>query len=303
MDQLKAMKAFISIVEQGSLTAAAEEIHCSPSAMARILTKLEQKLGLRLINRTTRTISLTDEGEEYLVWCKHILGEVERMNSSLEALTQNISGHLKISAPIEFGNLYVAPLVNEYLKKYPDVVIQLNLSDHLEDLVQRHFDLAIRIGHLPDSSLIATKIGYTQLVYCVSPDFICKNNHIQHPYDLADKQRILIPSYQHHWHFINDHEKFSIHVKPILTTNQIAVAKRSCIDSLGVAGFFYYQVADAIKANELITIFESYNTELIPINIVYPHVKLISPRVQHFINWFKKRTDKMCFITQSTASQ
>ena len=154
-----------------------------------------------------------------------------------------------------------------------------------------------------DSSLIATKIGYTQLVYCVSPDFICKNNHIQHPYDLADKQRILIPNYQHHWHFINDHEKFSIHVKPILTTNQIAVAKRSCIDSLGVAGFFYYQVADAIKANELITIFESYNTELIPINIVYPHVKLISPRVQHFINWFKKRTDKMCFITQSTASQ
>ena len=122
------MKSFACIIEQGSLSKAAELLNSSPSSVARLLASLEESLGIRLVNRTTRSISLTEEGAEYLAWCRHILNEVELMPASLDARKNSISGELKISAPIEFGNIFIAPLVNQYLQKYPTVSIQLNLG-------------------------------------------------------------------------------------------------------------------------------------------------------------------------------
>ncbi|MGQ4638027.1 LysR family transcriptional regulator [Acinetobacter junii] len=294
MDQLKAMKSFVCIIEQGSLSKAAEILNSSPSSVARLLASLEATLEIRLVNRTTRSISLTEEGSEYLAWCKHILHEVELMNTSLDARKNSISGELNISAPIEFGNLFIAPLVNSYLKEHPTVSIQLNLSDQLEDIVQNNFDLVIRIGNLPDSSLIATRIGYTRLVYCASKSFLDQNN-IKYPADLKDKKIILISSFRDMWSFIDKDNKVFTCNKPLLSTDQVSVARQACIDGLGVGCFYYYQVSSDIKSKKLSIILDDYNSDLIPIHFLYPHVKLISPRVKHFMNWIKNRLMEFSF--------
>lgn len=293
MDQLKAMKSFICIAEQKSLSKAAELLNSSPSSIARLLASLEEKLGIRLINRTTRSLALTDDGAEYLEWCKHILTEIELMDNSLEVRKNSISGELKISAPIEFGNIYIAPLVNEYLKKYPAISIQLNLSDKVEDIVQSNLDLAIRIGHLPDSSLIASRIGYTKLVYCASSEFLDLN--INSPLDLENQRRIVVSSLRYNWVFIEKNDSIVINSKPILFTDQISVARQACIDGLGIGCFYYYQVVNAIQAKKLFLVLNHYNTDLIPINCVYPHVKHVSPRIKHFITWFKEKISSYSF--------
>lgn len=294
MDQFKAMKSFVCIIEQGNLSKAAEYLNSSPSSIARLLTSLEESLGMRLVNRTTRHLSLTEEGAEYLAWCRQILAEIELMNTSLEARKNSISGELNISAPIEFGNIFIAPLVTEYLKDHPTVSIQLNLSDKFEDIVQSNLDLAIRIGNLPDSSLIATPIGYTRLIYCASPSFL-DGNIILTPNDLKNKKRIVISSFKSDWIFSHQGEKTIVNNKPILLTDQISVARHACIDGLGVACFYYYQVENAIKSQKLNVILSNYKKDLIPINFLYPHVKLISPRVKHFMNWIKTRISEMSF--------
>ena len=254
MDQLKAMRSFICIIEQESLSKAAELLNSSPSSMARLLASLENKLGVRLVNRTTRSFALTEEGAEYLEWCKHILAEIELMDNSLEARKNSIAGELKISAPMEFGNIYIVPLVNEYLKAHPTVSIQLNLTDKVEDIVQSNLDLAIRIGHLPDSSLIATRIGYTKLVYCASPEFLDQN--IISPLELNDKKRIVVSSLQGGWLFMEKGDSIIINNKPIIYTDQIAVARQACIYGLGVGCFYYYQVKKSIQKKRIIYIVE-----------------------------------------------
>lgn len=294
MDQLKAMKSFACIIEQGSLSKAAEMLNSSPSSIARLLASLEESLGIRLVNRTTRHISLTEEGAEYLEWCRHILNEMELMQTSLEARKNSISGELKISAPIEFGNIFIAPLVNEYLKKYPSVSIQLNLSDQFEDIIQNNLDLAIRIGHLPDSSLIATRIGETRLVYCASQSFLDQEKILKVT-DLKNKKRVVVSSFQSNWVFINDGEKILVANKPILLTDQISVARQACIDGLGIGCFYYYQVAKALDSKQLSIALNDFNQDLIPIHFVYPHMKLISPRVKHFMNWIKDEITKFSF--------
>ncbi|HGY4638406.1 TPA: LysR family transcriptional regulator [Acinetobacter baumannii] len=294
MDRLKAMRAFVYIVEQGSLSKAAELLNSSPSSIARLLASLEEKLEIRLVNRTTRSISLTEEGLEYLEWCKHILNEVELMDTSLEARKNSISGELNISVPIEFGNIFIVPLVNEYLKNYPTVSIQLYLTDKLEDIIQSNLDLAIRIGHLPDSSLIASRVGYTRLVYCANNSFL-EENEIKHPFDLNKKNRIVVSSFQTQWLFWDQEGKIIVNNKPILFTDKISVARRACIEGLGVGCFYFYQVENEIRIGKLNIILDNYKGELVPINFVYPHAKLISPRVKHFIGWIKDKLTKFNF--------
>ena len=170
----------------------------------------------------------------------------------------------------------------------------MNLSDQFEDLVQNNLDLAIRIGDLPDSSLIATRISETRLVYCASQSFL-DQGEILKPIDLENKKRVVVSSLRSDWTFVDQGEKIILTNKPILLTDQISVARRACIDGLGVGCFYYYQVAKAIESQQLNIILNDFNRDLIPIHFVYPHVKLISPRVKHFMSWFKDKIIKLKF--------
>lgn len=288
MDQLKVMKIFVNIVESGSLTAAANQLESSPASIARALSALEKSLKVRLINRNTRKISVTQEGLDYFQWCKHILNEMDFMQHSFEQNLKTSSGLLKITAPIEFGNVVVAPLVNEYLQTYPDRTIQLILNDRCVDLVQDHYDLAIRIGHLADSSLIASCLGHTTQMYCVSPEF----KHMEclnHPEDLRTQDCIVFSDFGQKWKFLVHDTEIMIPVKATLLTNQISVAKKACIQGLGVGQFYHYQVQDALKKGDLVEVFKQYRHTIVPIHLIYPYTSLVPLRVKYFIEWFKTK--------------
>lgn len=285
MDQFKAMTIFVSIVENGSLTAAADKMDCSTAAIVRALAALEQRLGIRLINRNTRNIAVTAEGDEYYVWCKHILNELQIMDDAFDAKVNRHTGLLKISAPIEFGSKFISPMVNQYLRENPASSIQLILNDRYIDLMQDRFDLAFRIGHLPDSNLIATSITDTQWIQCASPEYL-KTISISHPNDLSICQCIVFLDFGRKWKF-SDQQLFSVDVASVLATNQIRVAKKACMDGVGIAQFFRYQVSDELKTGALVEILSAYQLPPVPIQLVYPHKNLLSPRVAHFIDWFK----------------
>ncbi|MDQ8936363.1 LysR family transcriptional regulator [Acinetobacter rudis] len=288
MDQLKAMTVFVNIIEQGSLTAAAEKLDCSTTSVVRALAALEKQLGIRLINRNTRTISVTIEGNEYYGWAKHILNEMDVMTNIFEAKVQQPAGLLKITAPMTFGQKIVAPLVAAYLNEYEDMSIHLVLNDRNVDLMEESYDLAIRIGALPDSTCVATPIATTKLVRCASPKFLRKNL-VEQPADLATCRCIVFNDMGKRWKF-NQQEKVSfIEVQATLMTNQIGVAKQACLDGVGVAQFYHYQVAEELEIGQLIELFPDDQQDLIPINLLYPHSKLLSSRVKHFLTWFKQQ--------------
>lgn len=264
-------------------------MNCSTTSVVRVLAALEKQLGIRLINRNTRTISVTIEGHEYYGWSKHILNEMDTMTNIFQAKINQPSGSLKITAPMTFGQQVVTPLVNAYLSEFNDMAIQLILTDRNVDLVQEHYDLAIRIGRLPDSAFIATQIGTTQLLQCASPDFL-KHNLLLHPQDLAQCRCIVFNDFGKKWKFLQQSKNFfNVEVNPVLSTNQIAVAKSACLDGVGVAQFFHYQVAEQLRNGQLIVLFQDYQRAQIPINIVYPHSKLLSQRVKHFLTWFRQK--------------
>jgi DNA-binding transcriptional LysR family regulator len=169
MDKLRAMTTFVRIVETGSLTAAAERLGTSPTSVVRSLSALERALGVRLLNRTTRRMALTDEGRDYFERCRRLLSEVEDAENALLARQVTPAGRLVITAPVMFGRLHVAPLVIDFLAAFPDVRVELLLVDRIVDLIDEGIDLAIRIGTLPESSLVAIPLGSTRRIVCASP--------------------------------------------------------------------------------------------------------------------------------------
>jgi len=163
MDKLKAMANFVRIVDNGSLSAAADASGQSVASVVRSLAALERHLGVRLLNRSTRRMALTDEGAEYLAWSRRMLAEFADIEQRLDAQDGDVRGLLRLTAPVEFGQRYLAPLVNVFLKEHPQVRVELNLNDQIVPLLDERLDLALRIGHLPDSAMVARQIGSTRL--------------------------------------------------------------------------------------------------------------------------------------------
>src|SRR5512145_3275688 len=186
MDRLRAMAVFVRIVDEGSLSAAAEALAMSAPSVVRTLAALERTLGVRLMNRTTRRSSLTDEGREYYERCKRVLAEVEAADASLSARRTEPKGRLRITAPITYGRLRIAPLVADFMARHPGMEIELLLLDRIVDLVEEGIDVALRIAHLPDSTLVAVPVGETRRVVCAAPGYLKRAGTPKAPADLAE---------------------------------------------------------------------------------------------------------------------
>lgn len=289
MDKLKAMTTFVRIVEAGSLTAAAESLGRSTASAARTLAALEGALGLRLINRNTRRLALTDEGAEYLVWCRRMLAEFEAVEQGFEAKREAPGGLLRLTAPAEFGALFAAPVVNAFLRAHPAMSVELLLFDRLADLLEEGLDLAIRIGPLPDSEMVATRLGETRFVTCVSPELLRRTGPIRHPSRLRE-----IPCVGFHppgrvWSFQEAGAPLTVEIAAVFSTNQARAARLACVEGLGVARLLHYQVAQALEEGRLLRILEDFETPGAPVRMVYPHARLLSPRVRRFIDWAAPR--------------
>lgn len=289
MDRLKAMTTFVRIADTGSLTAAAESLGQSPASVVRSLAALERHLGVRLINRTTRRLALTAEGTDYLDWCRRMLAEFDVIENRMEASRKTPGGILRLTAPVGFGGRYVSPVVNGFLQARPGMTVELVLLDRMTDLIEEGLDLAIRIGRLPDSSLIASGLGRTRPVVVASPGFLGDHGQILHPADLRDVPCIAFSPFSTRWEFLVEGRPCVIQPKPRLTTNHVGSALAAAESGLGVARALHYQVADALAQGRLVRILRDCEMPDLPVQFAWPHNRLISPRVRHFMDWAAPR--------------
>ena len=285
MDRLKAMATFVRIIDTGSLSAAAEVSGQSAASVVRTLAALEKHLGVRLLNRNTRRLALTDEGAEFLAWSRRILAEFDEIEHNFDARRHSPGGLLRITAPIEFGRRYVAPLVNEFLASHPAMRIELSLLDHMVDLLEDGLDLAIRIGQLPDSSMVAIPLGKTRLVVCASPGYLQETGTVAHPSALREHSCIVFAPQGKHWHFQDQGASITETVSARLVANQVQAASLACVQGLGIARLLHYQVANELRAGQLTRLLQEFEPSSLPIQMVYPHSRLLSPRVRQFIDW------------------
>lgn len=285
MDRLKAMANFVRIVDSGSLSAAADVSGQSVASLVRSLAVLEKHLGVRLLNRSTRRMALTDEGEAYLTWSRRILAEFDDMEQRLEARDGNVRGQLRITAPVEFGYRYVAPLVNDFLHAHEALRIELNLNDQIIPLLDERIDLAVRIGHLPNSGLVARKVSSTRLVTCASPLYLERHPALAHPSALRDHFCISTPSQGRHWYFRAGEKEWAEEITPRLMCSQIRAAILACVEGVGIARVMHYQVAAELADGRLLRVLRPYEPENLPIQLVYPHSLQLAPRVRTFVDW------------------
>jgi DNA-binding transcriptional LysR family regulator len=281
MDKLRAMQAFVSIVERGSLTAAAGALDASLPSVVRTLAALEAGLGVRLLNRTTRRIALTDEGREYYERCKRVLAEVDEAEAALSARRAQPRGRLRVTAPVMFGRLHVAPLATEFAARHAALQLELLLLDRVVDLLEEGVDLAVRIGRLPDSSLVAIPVGETRRVTCASPAYLKRAGTPRAPGDLARHRGVsftgLAPAQGS---------------SPVLASNQIDVALDACLAGVGIGQFLCYQVQALLDAGRLKRVLGEFEPAPLPIHVIYPHARLLSANVRAFVDWTVPRLRK-----------
>lgn len=287
MDKLKAMTVLVNIVDAGSLTGAAERLDMSLTAVVRTLAGLEETLGVRLLNRTTRRLSVTDEGRDYVERCRRLLGDLNDMESALTDRRMRPSGRLAITAPVMFGRLHVAPLVTDFLVNHPEMRIELLLLDRVIDLLEEGIDLAIRIGPLPDSSLIGIPLGTTQRVVCASPAFLERHGRPQQPEALTAAPAVRFAGLPdgNDWIFERAGERRRVQVRETFAANQVDVALEACSKGLGYGRFLAYQVSAAVAAGELVRVLDDWAPPPVPVTLVHAQNRLLSPRIRAFTDW------------------
>ncbi len=290
MDKLRAMAIFVRIVEDGSLTAAADALGTSVPSVVRSLAALEREVGVRLMNRTTRRSSLSDEGREYYERCKRVLAEVEAADALLSARRSEPKGRLRLTAPVMYGRMHVAPVVADFIAQFPGMEVELLLLDRVVDLVEEGIDAAFRIGHLPESTLVGLPLGETRRVVCAAPAYLRQTGVPKAPADLAARRCIVFTglSSTNEWSFAGK-PAVRVPVRPVLRTNQFDVAVDACLRGLGCGQFLCYQVDALIDAGRLKRVLAEFEPAPLPIQLVYPHARLLSPNVRAFVDLAVRR--------------
>lgn len=288
MDKLRAMQAFIHIAEEGSLTAAARVMASSLPAMVRTLAAFEAQLGVRLFNRTTRRISLTDEGRRHLDSCRQILAALGDAEAALSADAAEPAGQLTITAPMLFGQMHVAPAVTRFVQKHEKMRCSVVLADRVVNLLEEGIDVGIRIGALDDSSLVAQPVGHIRRLVVASPAWLRRHGVPQHPRDLLKANCVRVTDHAPTWGPFNDHGRpLRLAVSGNLEFNQNAPAVQACVAGVGLGSFFSYQVAPFLKTKQLRTVLEAFEPPVRPISVVYPHARLLPMRTRVFIEWIR----------------
>ncbi len=287
------MRAFVSVADLEGFAPAARKLGLSASAVTRLIASLENHLGARLLQRTTRSVTLTDVGARYLERARRILGDLEEAESSVQAERSKPSGRLIVSAPLMFGRLHVGPVMSAYLKQYPDVSAELRLSDRAVSLVDEGIDLAVRIGHLADSSVIARAVGDMRRVVVASPRYLKAHGTPQKLSDLADHEVIQFSgsSALVEWRFVEDGREIRVPNTSRFATNSTDAAVLHAEQGGGLISVLAYQVAESLKAGRLKIVLAKYELPPMPIHLVYPTSRLLSAKVRAFIDLVVAQTD------------
>jgi len=291
MDKLQAMTVFVKIAEQGSLTAAADTLGKSLPSVVRMLAALEESLQVRLFNRTTRRIALTEEGRVYLQHCGKILTEIEESERALSRDQVEPQGTITLTAPVRLGEMHVAPSVMHYLEQYRRVQVNLLLLDRVVNLLDEGIDLAVRIAHLDDSSLIAKPVGEIRQVVCASPVLLEESGGApQRPEQLSESPCVRFTGISSNsiWHFRDSGKRLAVEVNGCFICNQVRASVDACAAGLGFGLFFNYQVMPWVERGELEIVLIDFEPAPLPLSLVYPHTRLMAMRVRTLIDWLAR---------------
>ncbi|MFT4267976.1 MAG: LysR family transcriptional regulator [Xenophilus sp.] len=289
MDRLKAMQTFVQIAEQGSLTRAAGALGHSLPAVVRSLAALESHLGVRLFQRTTRRLALTDEGRRYLERAREVLFLADAADRAITDEAREPAGHLTLTAPVLFGHMHVAPVLVGFMQRHPRIHCDMLLNDRNVDLLEEGIDAGVRIGRLEDSTLVAQQLCSIRRVVVASPDFLRAHGTPRHPRELSRlpivRGRIDAPA---QWGFQEQGRPLSVPVSGRLAFSQLAPAIEACAAGMGFGIFFSYQVAHFVAQGRLVMLLEAFEPPPRPVSVVYPHARLLPARTRAFVDWMKQ---------------
>ncbi|MFO1328065.1 MAG: LysR family transcriptional regulator [Rubrivivax sp.] len=284
MDKLKAIASFVRIVDRGSLTAAAQDLGVSLPSVVRGLAALERELGVTLLQRSTRRLHLTDAGQEYLERCRAAIALLDEGEALLQARRVDPSGRLAVTASMLFGTRFVAPLLTELVQRHAALQVELLLVDRLVNLIDEGMDVAVRIGALPDSSLVAVPLGAVRQVVCASPAYLQAHGDLQRPEDLGTHHCVRFTGIapQPEWAFRAPPGK--VEITSVISCNQPEVAIEACAQGLGPGQFLSYMVAPLVRAGRLRYVLEAFEREPLPVHLVWPQARRVSPALRAFVD-------------------
>jgi len=287
MDKLMCMNAFINVVETGGFSSAGRKLGISKTLISKYVAQLEDVLGVLLLQRTTRRVTTTEIGYAYYQRCIPLLEEVDELESMVRLTHMKPAGNLVLGAPTSFSELHLMPVLSEFTQRYPDVKIDLHLTDRFVDIVEEGIDIAIRIGNLEDSSLIARKIAPIRLITCASPQYLEQAAPLTHPQDLKLHRCIIDSNYSigGHWSFQKKEQKILVDVNASIKVNSVRAVRELLLSGSGLAICPLFAVSDDIRHNRLIHVLNSYETVQLGLYAVYSHRRHLSAKVRVFVDY------------------
>jgi DNA-binding transcriptional LysR family regulator len=291
MDRLESMSILVNVVEAGSLSAAARRLKMPLPTLSRKISELEGHLKTRLLNRSTRLLTLTDAGARYLAATRRILEDVEEAERAATGEYNAPKGELVLTAPTVFGRTHLVPVVNDFLKAYPDIDIRLALHERVVNLQEEHVDLAVRIGNLPDSTLMAIRIGEVRRILCASPEYLAGRGTPLHPAELTLHDCISFnPAAQAEaWDFPIGRTTASFPVRFRLVVTTAPAAIDAAIAGIGITRVFCYHVAAARAQGLLVAVLQDFVPPAIPLHLVYPAGRMLPLKLRAFLDFATPR--------------
>lgn len=292
MDKLQAMEVFVQVVDAGGFTRAADNLKLPKATVSTLVRNLETALAVKLLNRTTRQISLTADGAAYYERCIRILAEVRDAEDSLSKTHASPSGRLRIDVPSALGRHVLMPSLPQFLARYPDIHLEVGCSDRPVDLIEENVDLAVRGGLLADSTLIARRIGLIHFVTCAAPSYVALHGRPQHPSDLEQHQCVNYFSAKtgkiSEWDFARDGERLQMRVPGRIAVNDSNAYMTATLSGMGIAQTAAFVICPYLQSGELELLLEDWTIDPLPLHVVYPQNRHLSAKVRVFVEWISE---------------
>jgi DNA-binding transcriptional LysR family regulator len=291
MDRLEAMSTLLAVIEAGSMSAASRRLGTPLATISRRVSDLENHLGTQLLNRSSRHLTLTEAGRSYLQACRRILGDIEEAERAASGEYHTPKGELTVTASRILGRLHVVPVAAAFLKAYPDVVVRLRLSDRMLNLQEEQVDLAVRIGELADSSIVARRVGAIRRIVCASPDYLELHGRPSRPEDLADHHCVTFTGFtrSESWEFTVDGSPLAFRARSRLLVNAVDAVIEAGLAGIGIVCVFSYHVAAAVREGRLAVLLEEFEPPPLPVSVVFRGGELLPLKVRAFLDFAAPR--------------
>jgi len=292
MDRLAAIEAFVKVAETRSFSEAAVRMHASKSVISRHVSALEAELGARLFHRTTRSLTLTEAGQGYFERATRILADLEEASLAVSQLQSAPRGRLRVNAPMSFGFLHLAPALPDFMALYPELSVDVAMNDRFVDLIDEGFDVAVRIGVMDDSSLIARRLAPIRRVICASPAYLKAHGAPRSPEDLKAHECLCNSNIAtgQEWRFVSgDGKPWTVEVRGRFSVNNGDALRIAALNGLGIAHLPTFIVGGDLQAGTLVTLLDEYVPQPLSLNAVYPHARHLSPKVRAFVDFLAQR--------------